>query len=447
MLSDVHFDPFFDPGKMAELKRQPITAWPAVLGKAESAKRVEAFSALQSGCGVRGADSPWPLVVSALKEAKLKESAPLFVTVSGDLLAHGFLCKFQKLNPAASAAEASAFAAKTVRFVAQQIHAAFPATPIYFALGNNDSGCGDYLETPDSAFLKAAGADFAATAGDAAAREAVARTFPKLGDYSVMLPGAMRNTRLVVLQDSFGSVHYRGCGGEASAAPAKEQMEWLRAQLADAQAAGQTVWVMAHIPPGVDVYTTYHRYIFAPGEACQVKQPLMFLSGDELGKTVAEFGDVVRLAIFAHTHMDEIKVLKGPEGMVVPVKMVPSISPINGNDPSFVVAQVAAPTGTLKDYEVYAAANAQGGGWGREYRYSEVYKLPDFSAGSVEQLTAGLVADKSGESAMSRSYERYFLAGGGTFAALGLQRLWPAYSCSLEEQEAGAFRGCMCGGK
>ena len=42
--------------------------------------------------------------------------------------------------------------------------------------------------------------------------------------------------------------------------------------------AGEQVWVMAHIPPGIDVYTTYHRYLFAPGEACNVKQPQMFLN-------------------------------------------------------------------------------------------------------------------------------------------------------------------------
>ncbi len=126
--------------------------------------------------------------------------------------------------------------------------------------------------------------------------------------------------------------------------------------------------------------------------------------------------------------------------------MVPSISPINGNDPSFLVAQVSPQTATVKDYEVYAATNGQGGVWNREYRYSDVYHLPDFSAKSVDQLTSQLVEDKTGEDETSRAYERYFLAGGGTFAALGLQRLWPAYSCSLRELEPAAFRRCMCPG-
>ena len=446
MLSDFHFDPLFDPAKLPELRRAPITEWPAILSRPDSATRVSAFSDLQRACGVRGADSPWPLVLSALREVKRVRPAPLFVTVSGDLLAHGFFCKFQKLVPSATPAETSAFAAKTVAFLSQQIHNTYPTVSVYLALGNNDSGCADYFETPGSAFLKSAAVSFAANIRDPEARASLAASFPRLGDYSVMLPGPMQNTRLIVLQNIFESALYQGCNGQASAAPAAEQITWLRKQLTDARDSGQQVWVMAHIPPGIDVYTTFHRYLFAPGQACTVKQPQMFLSNGDLGGTIAEFGDVVRLAIFAHTHMDEIKLLRNPDGKAVPVKMVPSISPINGNEPSFMVAQVSPQTATIKDYEVYSATNAQGGVWNREYRYSDVYQLPDFSAKSVDQLTIALIDDKSGEDDTSRAYERYFLAGGGTFAALGLQRLWPAYSCSLRELDPAAFHRCMCPG-
>jgi sphingomyelin phosphodiesterase acid-like 3 len=446
MLSDLHFDPFYDPAKLAELRRASIVEWSAILSRPDSATRVSTFSQLQSGCGVRGTDSPWPLVYSALREVKEQQPAPLFVTVSGDLLAHGFICKFRKLDPAANSAETSAFAAKAVAFLTQQLHAFYPSVPIYLALGNNDSGCGDYMETPNSAFLKSAAVSFGANLHDAEARASLAGSFSHLGDYSVMLPAPMQNTRLVVVQDIFESSLYRGCNGEASSAPATEQIGWLRRQLTEVRESGQQAWVMAHIPPGIDVYTTYHRYLFAPGEACSVKQPQTFLSNEALADTIAEFGDVVRLAIFAHTHMDEIKLLQGRDGNAVPAKMVPSISPINGNEPSFMVAQISPQTATIKDYEVFAATNAQGTVWNREYRYSDVYHLPDFSAKSVEQLTSQLVADKSGEDETSRAYERYFLAGGGTFAALGLQRLWPAYSCSLREFDPASFHRCMCPG-
>ena len=143
---------------------------------------------------------------------------------------HGFICKFRKLDPSATPSEASAFAAKTVAFLAHQLHAAYPSVPIYFALGNNDSGCGDYFETPDSAFLKSAAVSLAASIHDPEARASFAASFPRFGDYSVMLPAPMSDTRLIVLQNIFESAHYRGCNGEPNAAPAAEQIAWLRKQ-------------------------------------------------------------------------------------------------------------------------------------------------------------------------------------------------------------------------
>jgi sphingomyelin phosphodiesterase acid-like 3 len=442
MFSDLHFDPFHDPAKIGALRRAPITEWPKILEEPDSATQLSTFSELQRACNIRGADSTWGLVQSSLREAQ-QQPSPLFITVSGDLLAHGFDCRFYRLAPSATPGEVSAFAEKTIAFLARQLHVAFPRSPIYFALGNNDSGCGDYRDAPNSRFLKSVAASFAAQLADSANRASLAATFPHLGDYSVALPSPVRNTRLIVLQDIFESAHYLGCDGRPANAPAAEQIAWLRGQLKEARAAGQQVWVMTHIPPGVDVYGTYHRYLFAPGEACNVKQPQMFLSSEALGDTIAEFSDIIRLAIFGHTHMDEIKLIQGADG-AVPVKLVPSISPINGNEPAFVVAQINPDTATLKDYEVYSASSAQGTGWGREYRYSTVYGLPDFSAASVKQLTSQLIDDKSGEDDTSRAYERYFLAGGGTFAALGLQRLWPEYSCSLRERDPAAFHLCMC---
>lgn len=444
MLSDIHFDPFHDPGKVGQLRRAPVTQWRAILSSAPTASQAADFGKLQTTCGARGVDSPWSLVQASLHEAKLREARPLFVTVSGDLLVHAFPCRFKALAPNSTDEDLSAFAAKTIEFVAMQLRGTFPATPVYFALGNNDSGCADYRETPQSAFLRSVGTSLADDLRDPANRMSLLNSFTQYGDYSVTLPAPMRHAKLIVLQDIFASRAYEGCDGKASADPAKAQIDWLREQLTAARAAGNQVWVMMHIPPGVDVYTSFRKYLLAPGQACTVTKPTMFLKNNALGETIAEFGDVVRLAIFAHTHMDEIKLLSDGDGKSVPVKMVPSISPVNGNDPAFIVAQVAPQTAMLKDYEVYSAANAQGTGWEREYRYSQAYHLPDFSAASVAKLTSDLVADTTGEGDTSRVYERYFLAGGGPFAAVALQRLWPAYSCSLREMDAAKFHSCMC---
>ena len=112
---------------------------------------------------------------------------------------------------------------------------------------------------------------------------------------------------------------------------------------------------------------------------------------------------------------------------------MPSITPLHGNNPAFLVAQVAPLTSTIVDYSVYAANNNTGIGaeWDKEYRYSEAYRLPDFSSASVERLVAGFAQDKSGANALSRNYVRWYSAGDSNGRDATLQRTWRAYVCSL----------------
>jgi len=58
----------------------------------------------------------------------------------------------------------------------------------------------------------------------------------------------------------------------------------------------------------------------------------MFLGSEKIAEELVDFSDVVELGIFAHTHMDEVRLLEPESGSPakgVAVKMVSSISPIN----------------------------------------------------------------------------------------------------------------------
>ncbi|MFC6646240.1 hypothetical protein ACFQBQ_11725 [Granulicella cerasi] len=153
MLSDVHFDPFRDPAKFDALQKAPASEWASVLSKPAASAQIEEFQKLAKACPSRGIDSDWPLFKASLEQSRKRIASPAFITVTGDMMAHEFECRYAALG--GKPAEYPAFAAKTVAFVALQIRAAYPKTPTYIALGNNDSGCGDYREDPDSAFLRA----------------------------------------------------------------------------------------------------------------------------------------------------------------------------------------------------------------------------------------------------------------------------------------------------
>jgi sphingomyelin phosphodiesterase acid-like 3 len=449
LLSDIHLDPFHDPAKFAQLRTTPATGWAAIVYAPASPTQTADFTHLQETCGAKGIDTPPALLQSSLRAAHQQQPHPLFATVSGDLLAHQFDCRFHTLAPTATDADYSAFASKTVAFIALQLRATFPRTPIYFALGNNDSGCKDYREDPDSAFLHADAASFSGDALSPANRSAILHQFSDLGDYTITLPAPIRNTRLIVFQDIFESKKYTACDGTPSDDAATKQIAWLHAQLASARAAHEHVWVMAHIPPGIDAYSTFTKH----RDVCGGKDPSMFLASDALASTLAEFPDVIRLALFGHTHMDEFRVYQPPTG-TIPGKLVPSITPVNGNNPAFTVAEIEPSTATLKDYAVYSASNQTGidTTWSEEYRYSTTYHLPDLSGPSLEKLTTSFVDDKSSTTDASRAYQKFFYVGepgaaksiSASMKAAAMQIVWPIYACAITHTDDASFRTCAC---
>ena len=154
-VSDIHFDPFHDPAKAKQLSSAPASQWQAILSAPDSASQPQAFAALQKNCGARGVDTPWALLRSSVGAMRRHAPHAQFIAVSGDLVVHGLPCRYHALLPGESHASYEAFVEKTLQFVIEQLRAAFPGVPIYVALGNNDTGCGDYHLDPDSAYLRA----------------------------------------------------------------------------------------------------------------------------------------------------------------------------------------------------------------------------------------------------------------------------------------------------
>lgn len=442
LLSDIHFDPFHDPGKVARLAEAPASAWERILAEPASANQPAAFAALQQRCNARGADTSDQLFQSSLRAERNDARDAKFITVSGDLMAHGFSCRYAALLPTKTPSDYAAFAAKTVEYVTSRLRKTFPGVPVYVALGNNDSGCGDYRLDGGSHFLEEAAKSVMAGLPSTADLNQIQADFTAGGYYSVMMSSPMRETRLIVLDDIFMSEKYANCGGQKNSAAAAVQMTWLQRQLADARRNHQRVWVMGHIPPGVDIYSTFKQM----RNVCANEKPVMFLSSDRLGDTLVENADVIRLTLFAHTHMDELKLLE-PDGTTqggeVPVRMVSSISPVNGNNPSFNVARIDTDEATLTDYQVFAASNLTGmdASWSKEYDFAQTYRKAAFTAATVKTLIAEFRADPAAKTGESRAYIDNFFV--GDHSSL-IKPLWPEYVCALTHYKADGFDRCVC---
>ena len=442
LVSDIHFDPFADPARVPELARAPLSDWNAILAS-PSPDHLKDYTALLTVCSLRGADTGGPLWLSSLEAMKSQGAGLSFVTVSGDFLAHSFICKFNKSFPAAKDADLLAFIEKTIRYVVEGMHTALPNIPIYFALGNNDSGCGDYEDEAKSPFLAATARILAETIPKPDRQNRI-RDVTSQGFYSASLPAEVPNTRILVLNGLFLSSRYRNCEEKLDPNVTDRQIAWLRSQLADARAHHRNVWILSHIAPGVDLYATLTKM----RNICGKTPPQMFLANDRLNDLLAANADIIRLAVFGHSHTDELRLLTNESpparpGPGLAVKIVTSISPVNGNKPAFTVAQVDPATANLVDYTVVQASNLTGIAttWSKEYTFSEAYHQPSFTPGPLKTLTDAFRADPTGSTPESSAYLKNFYV--GDRSAL-IKPLWPEYVCALTHNTAQTFTDCVC---
>ncbi len=441
-VSDIHFEPFLDPGKAVKLAAAPVSQWDAILAGPASADAAAQWAKVEQSCPARGADTSFVLYRSSLKAMHAQAREARCALVTGDLISHSFSCKYAAVFPKAAAGDYKTFVEKTIDYVLTELRGAVPGVPVYAALGNNDSDCGDYKLDGNSAFLKESGAVFAADLRGEERAKAL-ESFAAGGNYSVELPAPMENARLLILDDQFMSAQYQTCGGKADAAPAAAQIDWLKQQLSNAREKKEKVWVMAHIPPGVNSYSTAKKWM----QLCAGGKPKMFLSSEALPEALAGYGDVVQLAIFAHTHMDEVRRLMPAKTDAVQdpvaVKMIASISPVDGNNPSFTLGKIDPATATLTDYRVIAASNQTGVDtkWSEEYDFDRTYQEPAFTAAAVGNLIAEFKADPSAQSAASQDYLRYYMTG---VDMRMMSLIWSPYVCSLKNDTDDAYRECVC---
>ena len=442
MLSDVHFDPFRDPGKVAKLAAAPVAEWGKILAAPETPGRAAAYAALEQACKAKGEDADFALLQASLKAERAVVAKPAFVTISGDLLVHQFDCRF---HTAMKGNETYAeFAEKTASFVIRSVEMEFAGSPVYVAMGNNDSSCGDYKMDPQDRYFKGTGdAVMAGIPAGSSDKDKARADYEAGGYYGALLPAMKKPTRLLMLDDIYLSKGYGTCAGKADSAGGTAMMSWLTGQLEQAKQRGERVWVMGHIPPGVNVYGTLRK-----GNVCGGKgaEPYLTAIGTEsLGDVIAKNADVVELALFGHTHMDEMKLIAvdGDDKGGVPMKGVASVSPVNGNRPSFTVAKIDPGTSTMQDYAVYVAPNSDGGAgaWTKEYAFDQTYGQTSYSSAALRTLIDGFHTDPGGAAPASAAYMRFFDA---EFPISPLVLGWKQYGCGMDHLTDAGYRGCAC---
>ena len=423
-LTDLHFNPFYDPSLVAQLKAQPVGQWGALLADSSPA-----------GFGDYGGmdETNDALLRSVLADAARREANPDFVLFTGDIIAHEFQSRFGVSSPTP---EYEAFVLKSVRYVLGLIRDTFPGKPVYFTLGNNDSYCGDYKVAPEGAFL----ADTAALIADELLKDPpAAADYRRGGYYSVAVPGLERSRMVAVNTILFSRNYEDPCGPKLSYDPAEAQLRWLDTTLAAAKARGERVWLLLHVPPGVDVYSTLKGVEGGKvNEVTPMWQPERLASFLEL---VARYPRTIRAAYAGHTHMDNFRLVEDAKGRAEAyVHIGPAVSPQFGNNPAYGVYRYDPTAFELRDFTTfYLNIAEQGvGGWQPEYDFARGYGIPAVSPASLDALHGSLATDSDRRGLWERVYNVSHTAS----PAIDADN-WKGYWCGINGLTNAAFTECF----
>lgn len=440
--SDLHFSPMADPKLVDRLNGAPPTKWEAILERSQPT----AFSQY-------GQDTNWWLLRSALDAMRRTLPNPPFILLTGDMLAHNFPAKYRATATRHDAASYRRFVLTTMEFLALQLRRRFPRTPILLTPGNNDDDCGDYNIEAGGAFLQ----DTAELARKLARSDVdFTSSWQALGSYDVRNP-ALRKARIISLNTVFFSNKYEAqkfgdsCADVSSTAP-EDLFAWLKARLGQAQQAHEKVWLMFHIPPGMDGYSSLLKYEDlvknehkSPAQACASASvpmwtPLWTTQFDDL---LGEFQDTIIAAFAGHTHTDWFQVVNASGSDPGIVLINPAISPVYNQNPSFRVGSYAS-DGTLTDQAVYYVTNllfaskSTPGEWKREYSFSSEWKLAGVTAANLSKLYKEIESEDAVRS------EWLKLLNTSSSAAHLPPDSAPALYCPIEGLTPESYTNCFC---
>jgi sphingomyelin phosphodiesterase acid-like 3 len=427
ILADIHFDPLADPDIVPELVAAEADAWRSILA-----------SSRERGFAQYGSDANYPLLRSALAEAKRLLPRPDFVLYAGDYLVHGFETKFE---PYGGADAFAPFAIKTMTFVSQELQAAFPDAPVYGTLGNDDAVCGDYMVAPGGRFLAAVGELWAAQS----AHPEAFRNFAAGGFYAVPHPRVPERD-LIVLNTVLWSMRYENRCNPGGGDPGAAQLAWLEWTLYRTKLAGRSASLLFHVPPGIDAFSSSHgsgacRAAVTPFLKATYATPFLEL--------LEQYGDILQNSYAGHTHMDDFRVLSAASrAPILLTHIAPAISPIYQNNPGFGVVLYERASGDLIDYAtVYltnlaAAGRAEPAKWAIEYTFQGAYGYTAYDPDRALALAQSIKADAAVRDAYITFYP---VTTASTDPPIDGQN-WRAYACGQTELTGEAFAACYCDG-
>ena len=401
-VTDIHFDPFYDSSIVPELIESDIKKWDSIFKKSNE-KSYGSFSA----------DSNYELFVSALESIKEVAPHPDFIIYTGDFICHNFNSQFSSFNETKSDSSSDdtsksneklhKFIYKTVKFVLMKLAETYPGIPIYSALGNDDSYIGDYQIRFDGEFLKDTSKLFKEKVffSDLFQANEYDTTYDFGGFYRAGIPN-IENAEIIALNSIFYTENYE-YNGESDLHPGFRELDWLAQKLENAKINNKRLWLITHVPLGVDVYSTLAEPQNSSGRI--TGDPVLFrvnVFNRKYIDLIRKYHKNIEVIFVGHTHMDWFQLYNDKKGEYIAFNhLSPAISPIYGNNPAYQVVTYDREKFKLLDYTVYylnldkANENPNQAQWEKEYTFTEVYDQPAYNLDSLVKVYKEMINDDS----------------------------------------------------
>ncbi len=438
VFSDIHFNPYYDTTLFKQLVLADPSRWAGIFNTSTS-----------TAPSAWGTDTNYPSLVLALSGVKQNMGASPLVIFTGDILGHYFPETFFSLYYAnlgqalpipadivqdvAAVAAMEAFADNTLTFFMDLVRSSVGTVPVMFALGNADSYLG---LVPEPSFLKQnADTFYTKFVKDTVNQTEFLTTFKSGGYYSAEPAGS--NVMVVALNTPMFVPYLEGFEQNAVTA----ELNWFDAKLAAAKAVGKKVWLLMHVPPGADIYTTATKD-FKGGQTSTATMMWEPAYQTTFLQIVEKYPGLIAMTLAAHTHMDEFRVYS--PGNVL--EITPSITPYFGNNPGFRVYAINKDTLKPVDYVSFnyaLASNPQQ--FNPYYTFSDAYALQGPLDKSLIQLSTELATNKDKQALYRAHYfsgHNYFIPAAGTFNQIS-DSDWPAYYCGSGQMNLLDLVSCM----
>lgn len=436
-ISDIHFNPLASCSSnvtcpiLAELQAANVKQWQRILQQ----QGLASFSQY-------GQDSNYYLLASVLKQARMTsqhaKQKPNFILLAGDNLGHHLQQDYMLYAPDASQQDYQHFIKKVYAFLTLQLKQSFPNTPIYPVIGNNDSYNGDYYSNPNGPFYKmlTRHKQWGQFILNHHNQRYFQREFPAAGYYQVMPRGEPKH-RVIIVNSILFSALAKPSVVDLSVA-AETELSWLSQTLAADKRAGNKVWLVFHIPYGMDAYGSQRAQTTIP--FWSTTAPLDY--NQQFLTLLDQYKTIVTAVITAHTHNDAFRLYDN-----IVDSFIPSVSAIHGNNPAFKVYRYHA-AGKKNDFQLmnsityYLPLQDSVPQWQLEYRFDQAYS----SVGCKKNGTACLqkimatVATSHDLTSAGLTYQKYYAAQGMPAIT---EANWPYFRCAINDQDPVLYQQCI----